>query len=88
MEISDTRGKSNFHFMRDEIEHLADLGELAESIFLIDPGSALTRLRSFAEEVVKFIYSYEKLQRLPNASFYELVKSPIFTESVDKSLIY
>lgn len=78
----------NFEFLRPENELLANLGGLAEAVLHIDPGSALTRLRSFAEEVTKAIYKEELLPRLPQSSFYELIKSPVFEDCVSRPLIH
>jgi len=78
----------NFEFLRPENNLLAGLGGLAEAVLHIDPGSALTRLRGFAEELTKVIYKEELLPRLPQSSFYELIKSPVFKGCVSKSLIY
>jgi len=78
----------NFEFLRPENEVLANLGGLAESVLTIDPGSALTRLRSFAEELTKTIYKEERLPRLPQSSFYELIKNPVFKGCVSQSLIH
>jgi len=46
----------NFEFMRPGNEVLANLAGLAEAVLHIDPGSALTRLRSFAEDLTKAVY--------------------------------
>jgi len=78
----------NFEFLRPENEVLANLGGLAESVLHIDPGSALTRLRSFAEELTKSVYKEERLPRMPQSSFYELIKNPVFEDCVSKSLIH
>lgn len=78
----------NFEFLRPENHVLANLGGLAEAVLHIDPGSALTRLRSFAEELTKAIYKEESLPRMPQASFFELVKSSVFEACVNKSLIH
>jgi len=78
----------NFEFLRPENELLANLGGLAEAVLHIDPGSALTRLRSFAEELTKAVYKEEVLPRMPQSSFYELIKSPVFEDCVSKSLIH
>lgn len=43
----------NFEFLREKFPLLSDLGALAEAVIYTDPGSATTRLRSFAEEVVE-----------------------------------
>lgn len=78
----------NFEFLRDHNDALANLGGLAEAVLYVDPGSALTRLRSFAEEVTKSIYKEELLPRLPQSSFFELIKNPTFTACVSQSLIH
>jgi type I restriction enzyme R subunit len=78
----------NFEFLRDHNETLSNLGGLAEAVLFIDPGSALTRLRGFAEEVTKVIYQLEQLPRMPQSGFYELIKNPVFEACVDKSLIH
>ncbi len=78
----------NFEFLRPGNELLANLAGLAEAVLHIDPGSALTRLRSFAEELTKAIYKEELLPRLPQSSFYELVKNPVFVDCVSKPLVH
>lgn len=79
---------TNFEFLRPENENLANLAGLAEAVIFIDPGSALTRLRGFAEEVTRAIYKEEILPRLPQASFHELLKNSVFEHCVNKSLIH
>ncbi|MEZ5534053.1 MAG: DEAD/DEAH box helicase family protein [Thiolinea sp.] len=79
---------SNFEFLHTENKVLANLGRLAESVLFIDPGSTLTRLRGFAEEITKAIYAAERLPRVPNASFYELLKNPVFEDCLDRRLVY
>jgi len=79
----------NFEFLRPESDLLANLGALAEAVLHIDPGSALTRLRGFAEELTKAIYKKEEvLPRLPQSTFYELIKNPVFESCVSKSLVH
>jgi len=78
----------NFEFLRTGNQLLANLAGLAEAVLHIDPGSALTRLRSFAEELTKTIYKEELLPRVPQSSFYELVKDSVFNDCVSKSLVY
>jgi type I restriction enzyme R subunit len=78
----------NFEFLRPESDLLANLGALAEAVLHIDPGSALTRLRGFAEELTKAIYKKEEvLPRLPQSTFYELIKNPVFESCINKSLV-
>lgn len=61
---------------------------LYQKVFYIDPGSALIRLRGFAQELTKVIYKEEVLPRLPQSTFYELIKNPVFENCVTKSLIH
>lgn len=79
---------TNFEFLRPDNDVLANLAGLAESALHIDPGSTLTRLRSFAEELTKVIYKEELLPRMPQSSFFDLIKSPVFKDCVNKSLIH
>lgn len=78
---------TNFEFLRAHNETLANLGGLAEAVMHIDPGSTLTRLRSFAEEVTKEIYYQEKLPKLPQANFFDLIKDTVFQSVVTRSLL-
>ncbi|WP_254919831.1 hypothetical protein [Pseudomonas aeruginosa] len=59
----------SFESLRSGNELLANLARLAEAVLHIDPGSALTRLRSFAEERTKAIYKEELLPRMPQSTF-------------------
>lgn len=78
---------SNFDFLRPHNRLLAELGSLAEATLHIDPGAAQTRLRAFAEEVVKSIYKEECLPRLPQANLYELLSDSVFTACTNSSLL-
>ncbi|WP_298609138.1 DEAD/DEAH box helicase family protein [uncultured Thiothrix sp.] len=78
----------NFEFLRQHNPNLAEIAALAEAVLFIDPGSALTRLRGFAEEVTKTIYHLDKLPRLPQSSFSDLIHNPAFQSSASKALIY
>jgi type I restriction enzyme R subunit len=79
---------TNFEFLRLNNEALANLGGLAEVVMHVDPGSALTRLRGFAEEITKSIYKEERLPRVPQASFYEMLKDRVFESCVNRSLTH
>lgn len=78
----------NFEFLRAHSPTLTQLGALAEAVLFIDPGSALTRLRGFAEELTKTIYQLERLPRLPQSSFADLLHNPAFSSSVTPSLTH
>ena len=79
---------TNFEFIRPHNEALANLAGYAEKLLYIDPGSSLTRLRSFAETMTKTIHKLERLPFIPKASFYDLMRDPSFVAIVDKSLIH
>lgn len=76
----------NFELIREHNEKLANLGYLAEQILHLDSGSAITRLRGFAEEVTKEIYAIDGLPRLPQASFMELLKNDAFIDVTESRL--
>ena len=76
----------NFAFLETYQPQLMEQAELAEKLLYIDAGSCLTRLRGFAEEMVRIIYNEERLPRLPQATFNDLLQSTEFKRSVDPSL--
>ncbi|ELI6447099.1 DEAD/DEAH box helicase family protein [Photobacterium damselae] len=76
----------NFELIRDHNEKLANLGCLAEQILYLDPGSAITRLRGFAEEVTKEIYLVDSLPRLPQSTFMELLNNDAFIDVTEERL--
>ncbi|MGB0784408.1 MAG: DEAD/DEAH box helicase family protein, partial [Marinomonas sp.] len=78
----------NFEFLRPENEVLANLAGLAEAVLFIDPGSALTRLRAFAEELTKAIYKEERLPRLPESTLNTMVRDTVFQNCVTKPLVH
>ncbi|KDE39838.1 Type I restriction-modification system, restriction subunit R [Nitrincola lacisaponensis] len=54
----------NFEFLRPENDVLANFGGLAEAVLHIDQGSAMTRLRSFAEPFIRLLRHYCHFHRL------------------------
>ncbi|WP_095499325.1 DEAD/DEAH box helicase family protein [Paraferrimonas haliotis] len=76
----------NFEIIREHNDKLANLGHLAEQILHFDPGSAITRLRGFAEEVTKEIYAIDGLARLPQSSFMDLLKNDAFIDVTESRL--
>ena len=76
----------NFELIRGHNEKLANIGMLAEQILYLDPGSAMTRFRGFAEEVTREIYAIDGLPKLPNANFMELLKNDAFIHVTSTSL--
>ncbi|UTR16773.1 type I restriction-modification system endonuclease [Salipaludibacillus sp. LMS25] len=55
-------GTSNFHFLSDKWEILANLGETAESNVFNDPNTTLMKLRVFAETLTKYVLAYEEIK--------------------------
>ena len=64
----------NFEFLRSHNDLLANLGSLAEAVLHVDPGSALTRLRSFSEELTKAIYKEEELDEKSTIRNFRIVQ--------------
>lgn len=54
-------GKSNFDFLSNKWDILANLGETAESNVFRDPNTTLMKLRIFAETLTKFVLAYEEI---------------------------
>ena len=77
---------TNFAFLETYQPQLMEQAELAEKLLYVDAGSCLTRLRGFAEEMVRIIYNEEHLPRLPQASFNDLLQSIEFRRSVAPEL--
>lgn len=55
-------GKSNFQFLADKWDILANLGETAERNVYIDPNTTLIKLRMFAETLTKYVLAYEEIK--------------------------
>lgn len=55
-------GNSNFHFLSNKWDILANLGETAERNFFIDPNTTLMKLRVFAETLTKYVLAYEEIK--------------------------
>ena len=52
----------NFEFLRDDFRELAELAAFAESYAYSDPVSALVKLRTFAEFLVKAVFAHHRLE--------------------------
>ncbi|MEW9110741.1 MAG: type I restriction-modification system endonuclease [Cytobacillus gottheilii] len=55
-------GASNFHFLSNKWDILANLGETAERNVFIDPNTTLMKLRVFAETLTKYVLAYEEIK--------------------------
>src|SRR5438105_2356583 len=65
----------NFEFLRPMWPDLTGLGGFAEQYALPDPSSAAVKLRSFAEQLVGFIFHKHGLPPIPRANLNELLES-------------
>lgn len=52
----------NFEFLREEFHELAELAAFAETYAYSDPVSALVKLRTFAEFLVKAVFAHHRLE--------------------------
>ncbi len=78
MDIIDIMQSKNFEFLRKEWPPLASLAGFAESYVYGDPGSALVKLRSFAELSVDVVYKELTLPKAPMSSFMDLLNNDAF----------
>ena len=77
----------NFEFLRDAWPELASLAGFAEYYAQIDPQSALTKLRNFAERSVAIVYARLDLPKAPCAKFMEQLSSDVFEAVTPKVVI-
>ncbi|WP_453992364.1 type I restriction-modification system endonuclease [Bacillus nitroreducens] len=54
--------ESNFNFLSEKWDILANLGETAERNVFIDPNTTLMKLRVFAETLTKYVLAYEEIK--------------------------
>ncbi|WP_407271407.1 DUF4145 domain-containing protein [Radiobacillus sp. PE A8.2] len=55
-------GASNFYFLSNKWDILANLGETVEKNVFIDPNTILMKLRVFAETLTKYVLAYEEIK--------------------------
>jgi type I restriction enzyme R subunit len=77
----------NFEFLRAKWAELADLGALAETYAHADPSSATVKLRTFAEQVVLFIYHQHGLPRPFQCNLNDLLTGPSFAQAVPRVVL-
>lgn len=77
----------NFEILREGWPELAALGGFAESYTHADPASALVKLRLFAENLTKDIYSDVRLPKPDQPTFVDLLKNPSFTAITPKVVL-
>ncbi len=57
---------SNFQFLAEKWDILANLGETAERNVYIDPNTTLMKLRTFGETLTKYVMAYEEIEEAPD----------------------
>ncbi|HHA2762977.1 TPA: DEAD/DEAH box helicase family protein [Stenotrophomonas maltophilia] len=77
----------NFEFLRDKWPELASLGGFAEAYVHSDASSALVKLRLFAENLTKDIYSDLALPKPEQASFVDLLNNQSFAAITPKVVL-
>ena len=74
----------NFEYLRPKWEDLATLGAFAEQYAHTDPPSAVAKLRTFAEQIVEFIYHHHGLPKPYQCNLNDLLTSASFVQAVPK----
>ncbi len=69
---------TNFEFLRPQFRELADLGGFAEAYAANDPSGSLVKLRLFAENLVKAVYSHHQLERSYQSNLNDLLNDDSF----------
>src|SRR5262245_37061760 len=74
----------NFEFLRPTWADLADLGAFAEQYANPDPQSAVATLRTFAEQIVLFIYHKHGLRKPSQPNLNALLIATTFVQAVPR----
>lgn len=77
----------NFEFLRPTWEDLATLGAFAEQYAIPDPQSAVAKLRTFAEQIVLFVYHKHGLPKPYQPNLNDLLTSATFIQAVPKVIV-
>src|SRR6187399_1587200 len=77
----------NFEFLRPTWADLADLGAIAEQYTHPDPQSAVAKLRTFAEQIVLFIYHKHGLPRPYQSNLNDLLTAATFVQTVPRVVV-
>jgi type I restriction enzyme R subunit len=77
----------NFEFLRPRWQDLAALGAFAEQYAHPDPPSALVKLRSYAEQIVSFIYHQQGLPRAYQPNLNDLLNESAFQQAVPRVVV-
>ncbi len=77
----------NFEFLRPTWEELADLGAFAEQYANPDPQSAVAKLRTYAEQIVLFIYHKHGLPKPYQPNLNDLLTAATFVQAVPRVIV-
>lgn len=77
----------NFEFLRPTWEDLANLGAIAEKYTYPDPQSAVAKLRTFAEQIVLFIYHKHGLPKPYQPNLNDLLIATTFIQAVPRVIV-
>lgn len=77
----------NFEFLREKHPELADLGGFAERYAWTDPMGSLTKMRLFAEQIVKSIYAAKGFHRNPYDTFIDLLNNDEFRSTTPRVVL-
>lgn len=78
---------TNFEFLRPDWPELAGLGGFAEAYAQPDPVAAVVKLRTFAEQLVEFIYVKLRLPRPFRANLNELLENDAFRSVIPRETV-
>jgi len=77
----------NFEYLRSAWEDLATLGAFAEQYAVVDPQSAVSKLRTFAEQIANFIYLHHGLPKSSQPNLNDLLTSTAFAQAVPRVVV-
>lgn len=77
----------NFEYLRPTWEDLADLGAFAEQYAIPDPQSAVAKLRTFAEQIVLFVYHKHGLPKPYQPNLNDLLTATTFVQAVPRVIV-
>jgi len=77
----------NFEFLREKHSELSDLGGFAEKYAWTDPMGSLTKMRLFAERMVKLIYETSGFHRGPYDNFVDLLNNDEFKHATPRVVL-
>lgn len=66
--------KSNFSFLQSKWNILGELGKMAEDNLYRDPNTTIVKLRMFAEQIVDYMFAYDKIEKPEEDSLFNKLK--------------